>query len=174
MRHFQNRMKNSNDRNIRQLVYMSRLHDWLDVDEAASQIGLESAPRNRELKITGLFLINSRDVFQLIEGPYNSIDMVYGKIKNDARHHSVTLLSDINVDERVCDNWWIAAFDPNLPLSPVGRHFCDLIEEACRRHKNNSGIVRAVSSELEGLLKSSVEIMKVPRHASPAQGMESA
>lgn len=88
---------------LRQYIYISTAPE-LGPDDVDSI--LESCQENnRERGITGLLLYNGRNFLQLLEGDQADLLFVMRKISNDRRHSGISLIEDVEVDERACPEW---------------------------------------------------------------------
>jgi hypothetical protein len=60
---------------------------------------------NVKLGITGMLLWSDTRFAQLIEGPSDSLDLLYGRLLVDPRHHDLNLLSRWEVPSRLFPDW---------------------------------------------------------------------
>ncbi|AUH53596.1 blue light sensor protein [Chromobacterium sp. ATCC 53434] len=104
------------------LIYCSRAQE--PVSKALVDEILGAARRNNPAQgITGL-LCYSQDIFmQVLEGSRAHVNRLYLKLAHDARHHSLTLLSFQEIEQRKFANWSMAevALD-KLNASLILRH----------------------------------------------------
>lgn len=88
---------------LRQYIYVS----------TAPQLGrgeidsiLESCQRNNAARnVTGLLLYNGRNFLQLLEGAGEDLEWVIGRISSDPRHSGISVLADVDCEERSCPDW---------------------------------------------------------------------
>ncbi|UTH73930.1 BLUF domain-containing protein [Chromobacterium sp. IIBBL 290-4] len=104
------------------LIYCSRARQAID-QQLVDDILDASRKYNPALGLTGL-LCYGNDVFvQVLEGSSVHVNRLYLKLARDARHHSLTLLSFQEVEQRKFGNWSMAevALD-KLNASLILRH----------------------------------------------------
>ena len=68
---------------------------------------------NLEKNITGCLIYHNKSFVQILEGNKNDVLQVFEKIKNDQRHHTITLLWENNVEDRFFTEWNMAYLRPN-------------------------------------------------------------
>ncbi|KIA80698.1 MULTISPECIES: BLUF domain-containing protein [Chromobacterium] len=89
------------------LIYCSRAQQPIE-QALVDDILLAARKYNPPLGITGL-LCYSKDVFvQVLEGSRVHVSRLYLKLARDARHHSLTLLSFSEIEQRKFANWSMA------------------------------------------------------------------
>ncbi len=74
------------------LAYRSTACPELDAD-GLLRILEHARVKNNRLQITGLLLVNDRQIIQFLEGPVEAVQAVYAAIEADSRHQDVTLLT---------------------------------------------------------------------------------
>jgi len=88
-------------------VYVSSAHKLLGDHELLEL--LQVARKNNERRdITGMLLYRDGNFLQILEGPASAVDELLDKIKRDARHHGVILMSRRGVEERQFSEWQMA------------------------------------------------------------------
>jgi len=60
---------------------------------------------NTEQQITGQLIYSEGTFMQVLEGPRESVDASFARIKKDTRHHNVTLIERVTIDERQFGEW---------------------------------------------------------------------
>jgi len=111
----------ANDSDLVSLSYVSELKNPLDTLELMELVDLAIA-RNSRLNVTGVLSCEGNRFCQIIEGPANSIEMLWSSIKNDPRHSNIFTLGAKKIKQRAFVNWsmrlidskQIATFDPKL------------------------------------------------------------
>lgn len=79
-----------------------------DLEALASQ----AQEHNARDGITGILVASGDLFFQLIEGPDDKIDALFGRISTDKRHKEVLLLSSEQGDfDRLCPDWAMRSVD---------------------------------------------------------------
>ena len=95
------------EKTVYRLTYYSRpCPDVLaDPTKALSDILLISYDFNGTQGITGALLLCDEWFVQTLEGPQEEIDQLYDRIKADARHEAVMLMSAAHADGRIFADW---------------------------------------------------------------------
>jgi hypothetical protein len=60
---------------------------------------------NPRLGLTGMLLWSDTRFAQLLEGPSDALDLLYGRLLADTRHHDVTMLSRWDISHRLFPDW---------------------------------------------------------------------
>ena len=96
---------------LKRVIYVSEKTD--SSDASLAQIIASSTKNNLESGVTGCLLSGSNSFLQLLEGPRQTIDRLYGTINADNRHKNVVMLTDEDIDERLFSSWSmkLAPFD---------------------------------------------------------------
>jgi hypothetical protein len=74
-------------------------------EQAIAEIGEQSKGNNERLGLTGLLMASGGLFYQVLEGPAEAVDDVYGRIVADGRHTDLLLLSTENDVERMYPDW---------------------------------------------------------------------
>jgi len=94
-----------------QLTYYSTLHhknaDMLD------EIHRISLRNNTRYGITGMLLFANDQVVQVLEGRRRDVRDIYRRIEADARHHDLTLASEIPQSRRQFSDWNVGICNPS-------------------------------------------------------------
>jgi hypothetical protein len=87
------------------VVYCSRATP--DMNEAAVQRIIATARRwNPEHGVTGMLVFGSGIFFQWLEGPRDNVMALMSRLRDDRRHDSIVLLSEVeDVRERLFPDW---------------------------------------------------------------------
>ena len=97
--------------NLYSLTYISRSTLTGDNESFKEQIAsiLETARSNNKNEgLTGALMYSGGYFCQALEGPENTINKLFDKIKNDPRHTEVTMLSYQPVEQRSFTDWSMA------------------------------------------------------------------
>ena len=86
------------------LAYVSNLSDHVS-QENLDAIVAASRLRNEENGITGMLAVDGRRVLQILEGPQESVQLLYGRIRADDRHHEVVEIDRRDVEKRHFGDW---------------------------------------------------------------------
>lgn len=89
---------------LKRIKYVSRFEKPLSA-EAIDQIGEQSQKNNEELGLTGLLMSSGGLFYQVLEGPAEAVDEVYGRIVADGRHTDLLLMSTEDNVERLFPDW---------------------------------------------------------------------
>jgi hypothetical protein len=73
--------------------------------QAIEEIGEQSQRNNERADLTGILMASGGLFYQVLEGPEESVDEVYGKIVADGRHTDLLLLSTEKNVERMFPDW---------------------------------------------------------------------
>ncbi len=96
---------------LRQLLYHSRAVGRVDVSHI-----LASAKRNNGMDgLTGILLFDGEAFLQVLEGPHDAVETAFERIRRDARHADVTIISDHALVEREFAYWSMELRDRNDP-----------------------------------------------------------
>jgi len=68
---------------------------------------------NATLNISGCLVYHNNRFIQILEGKKKDVLHVFGKIKGDERHHTVTLLWENHVEKRFFEEWNMAFYRPD-------------------------------------------------------------
>ncbi|WP_179336026.1 BLUF domain-containing protein [Winogradskyella costae] len=95
-----------------QLNYHSKSKLGLELEDL-DNILAKANTINSEKAITGCLIYHNSSFVQILEG--NKIDVlrVFEKIKSDQRHHTITLLWENNIEDRLFSEWNMAYHRPN-------------------------------------------------------------
>jgi hypothetical protein len=64
-----------------------------------------SRKTNHSRGVTGLLLHKDGNWMQVLEGPAEQVREVFSRIRRDPRHHSITVVTEDAVDERLFTDW---------------------------------------------------------------------
>lgn len=110
---------------LRVIVYVSAAVVSPTGDELEELLSV-AREHNGEAGVTGLLLHADGNFLQYIEGEGDRLAPIWASIRQDPRHHRVTLLLDAPTDVREFDGWSMAFGATDLPvflkLSATGWH----------------------------------------------------
>jgi len=96
---------------MKRITYVSRYSRPMTADEIET-LGAKAAEKNRELGLSGVLLTSGGLFYQVLEGPAEAIDHLYGTILEDERHTDVILLnSESPITERSFAEWSMKTID---------------------------------------------------------------
>ena len=92
---------------MKQLIYISIAEPNLSTE--ALQSILDTAQRNNAAHaVTGMLLYNTMFFCQVLEGPEESIALIYKKLALDARHHDLLVYLNRHTHARAFGEWSMA------------------------------------------------------------------
>ena len=95
---------------MKYIVYVSQASNPFSQEELASLL-THSRGRNSDDEITGLLIyrfkkdFNRGNFVQVLEGPESAIDDVWERISNDSRHHTIVVIEEDSIEERMFADW---------------------------------------------------------------------
>lgn len=95
---------------MKQIVYVSQAERPFSTDELSSLLK-HSQERNAADGITGLLIYRYNPDYgrgnfvQALEGPEDKIDDVWRRISNDTRHHTVIIVEEGPIENRMFSDW---------------------------------------------------------------------
>ncbi len=95
---------------------------------------------NQRHHITGVLLYHAGQFVAVLEGPHEAVRALYERIRRDARHRNVLLLSDGPSERRVFPDWsmgFVAALPEALRQPPAG-YFNPKAPAFLRQHAPNA------------------------------------
>lgn len=92
------------------LMYVSKSSNDLEYDEILDILA-HSWKYNHNSHISGMLLYDDRHFMQLIQGPILTVDTLYERISQDARHQSIKLIGEEMLSERETSGWGIGFYD---------------------------------------------------------------
>ncbi|MGX5173842.1 BLUF domain-containing protein [Aliikangiella sp. IMCC44653] len=93
--------------NVWQLAYISRAVNIQSEDDLVEILNI-SRKNNLKASISGFLMYGDGCFFQVIEGPRLEIDNLYQTLLTDTRHHSLVLLLNRDIPQRLFDTWSMA------------------------------------------------------------------
>lgn len=90
--------------NLYRLVYVSIAAEELSEDDILA-ILYASQSNNEERYLTGFLAHNGDGFMQILEGPQEEVELIYGRILKDKRHRGVQQVIGESVDMRAFPNW---------------------------------------------------------------------
>lgn len=93
-----------------QLIYVSSANQGVPIDAAA--ILATSRRNNGRDDITGMLYSDGTRFLQALEGPADKVEAAFARIKQDARHRAIVVLSEREIDAREFGAWEMAHRTP--------------------------------------------------------------
>lgn len=90
---------------LKQLVYLSYTTENFDFEKDIDDILSKAREFNPKHDITGMLVYRDEMFIQLIEGPPEDIQSLYGKISLDMRHSNISIIVYQNTEERLFPDW---------------------------------------------------------------------
>lgn len=95
------------DSSLESIAYVSSAVRLLDLEEI-SHLLARARQRNSEYGVTGVLLYIGGNFMQYIEGPCDSLDVIYGIILQDELHTGIIQISREAIEERQFGEWSMA------------------------------------------------------------------
>jgi len=95
---------------MKYIAYVSQAQTPFSEDELAGLLS-HSRSRNRDDDITGCLVYRYNEDFergnflQVLEGPDAAIDDVWRRISGDTRHHTIVIIDEGKIEDRMFTNW---------------------------------------------------------------------
>lgn len=110
---------------MRSIVYVSIANG--PVNKSVLRKLLYTSRRNNEIYgVTGILLYYDSTFIQAIEGEEDTIEQLIKNIKSDPRHRSFEVISDVKIEEREFNSWFMgfrahhsSPLNSELPLEEV-------------------------------------------------------
>ena len=118
-----------------------------------------SRRKNPSRDITGMLVASGDLFYQLLEGPRESIDLLYAQILQDPRHEQVLLLDSETGDfERICPDWAMQKVDLSLKSTAETAPISALLEMICVQRQMTKKALKTLDSYTwEGLIATELE-----------------
>ena len=95
---------------FKSLIYVSRAEEHVDYEEILN-ILTHAWKYNHNSYISGMLVYDNKHFMQIIQGPIATIDKLYARISNDARHTDIKLIGEELLHDRNCSGWGIGFYD---------------------------------------------------------------
>ncbi|MGI3187038.1 BLUF domain-containing protein [Nioella aestuarii] len=95
---------------MKHITYVSQAQRPMSQDDLAGLLE-HSRARNLQDDITGCLVYRYNDDYdrgnflQVLEGPEAAIDDVWRRISSDNRHHTIVIIDEGSIEERMFSNW---------------------------------------------------------------------
>ena len=95
---------------MKYITYVSQAQRPFSQDELAELL-THSRARNTQDGVTGCLVYRYNEDFdrgnflQVLEGPDPAIDDVWARISSDTRHHTIVIIDEGTIEERMFSNW---------------------------------------------------------------------
>lgn len=91
---------------LKAIIYRSKYYslDKPTMDDIVSK----ARQNNGKLNVTGALCSGKGSFVQYIEGGKDDVDVIFGKINQDTRHHNIKVLGSFDINERKFKNWHMA------------------------------------------------------------------
>ena len=133
-------------REMIELIYISRASISLASDEIFKIIET-SARNNLRDDLTGFLIYADNRFFQVVEGPLASIDALMDRLKSDARHSSIEVLSRREMEARSFPRWRMERVraEDALTSSTVSSAIPSELRKSISAFLNGSAVARKVA-----------------------------
>ncbi len=95
------------DSKLESIVYVSSAVRLLNLEEISHLLS-RARERNEEYGVTGVLLYIGGNFMQYIEGPGESLDVIYKIIQEDKLHTGIILISREDIEDRQFGSWSMA------------------------------------------------------------------
>ncbi len=90
---------------MKRIKYVSRFAKPFSESEL-DKLGEQAATKNKGLDVTGVLITSGGVFFQVLEGPADAVDGIFGAIEADARHTDLVVLGvEEQVNTRIFPDW---------------------------------------------------------------------
>lgn len=129
------------------LIYRSICSNAFLPNEDLRELVRRSAENNRAAGITGLLLLSGDRFLQVLEGPSDAVNRLFGRIIRDPRHHDIELIAFEQTGATYFDDWGMHLVDL-FDLSSHPRQYLT------RKYRVENGVVQIPERlhEVYGLL----------------------
>jgi Sensors of blue-light using FAD len=104
----------TDDTSLRRLTYVSIRNPGVS-DAAVADMVAWARQRNADAGVTGVLLFNGLNFLQTMEGPFDAIGPLFGRVDADPLHAGVTIVADGVATARLFSGWDMALFDTRQP-----------------------------------------------------------
>lgn len=102
---------------LRSILYASASNLEMPRQEGEiDELVASARSRNADLEVTGALLFTETRFAQVLEGPYEAVDVILQSIRRDTRHRDMRVISDRIVSAREFHEWALAYRGPSLFL----------------------------------------------------------
>ena len=141
-------MQDEKNIGIKHIIYTSRP---LDSDNSDIENILISSERNNpKSEVTGLLIFGSKLYLQFLEGPENSVDVTFNRIKIDKRHNEIRILNESKSDRRLFASWTMRPQDLKLMMWTAEEIESGLVEKLNSKQALN--VFKNLSREFDQFL----------------------
>jgi len=131
------------DSDLESIVYVSSAVRLLSLEEIGYLLS-RARERNKEYGITGVLLYIGGNFMQYIEGPKDSLDVIYKIIQKDELHTGLILVSREAIEEHQFGDWSMAFQTKDFEgyvASPSARKLIEMILELPADNPSTARIV---------------------------------
>ena len=90
---------------MKRIKYVSRFATPFRESEL-QELGERAAKKNKDLEITGVLITSGGLFYQVLEGPVEAVDEIFGNIRGDKRHTDLLVLGvEEDVTQRLFPDW---------------------------------------------------------------------
>jgi len=125
------------------LIYVSQAQEATSYEEATNILN-SSWNKNRKNNVGGVLIYNKHYFVQLINGPVERIDMIFERISQDKRHHTIRVIGEELSAEKEFDEW-------NMGFLPKHDAITKILEE--HGIQEERGLYNAGFENMKNLLK---------------------
>jgi hypothetical protein len=90
---------------LKRIKYVSRFAMPFRESEL-EELGAKAAEKNKDLEITGVLITSGGLFYQVLEGPQEAVDEIFGYIRADNRHTDLVVLGiEEDITQRLFPDW---------------------------------------------------------------------
>jgi hypothetical protein len=136
---------------VKRIKYVSRFESPMS-GQAVEEIGEQSKRNNERVGLTGFLMASGGLFYQVLEGPEEAVDEVYGRIVTDGRHTDLLLLSTETDVERMFPDWSMETInldaDSHVRLFPLKALIKAVFEQSRLTENMTWAIERTIKHEM--------------------------
>lgn len=133
---------------LQQLIYMSVSSKDLALEDLEKILNASRA-NNLEKNITGLLVVKGKTFLQVLEGESEIIKPLFQKLKEDQRHHDISIISWDVIEKRDFPHWSMGF--KNLATIPNHSELLDLSKLDISKLSTRPSLIHDLIQELLNL-----------------------
>ena len=126
---------------VYRLAYVSRASSLFQPEDL-QKINEQSSLRNAEADITGILIVDSGKIMQILEGREDRVRALFERIAQDPRHESVKQVAGNERSQRLLHCWSMVGLQTGLVSGEVMERYHDF-------HDHLSGVAERVEIAVE-------------------------
>ena len=144
--------------NLSQFAYISQQNQIFS-EEDLRKLLILARKKNREMKLTGLLLFDEPYFFQVLEGPFNAIELMRKTLELDKRHKNMDVIYfNNNLFEREFSRWNMGAKILGNGLPSDYKKLDDRVKSIFNASQPNSEIAHKLLLDFRNMRESYIDI----------------